>query len=140
MAKFRRGVNRVTPEFYAELKSKLVKPSDDKKIMREYKIGQTTAQMIRNTTDFDEYRARAKRNHEKTKATRELDKIVKDAKYDRNSEFPTLQPNFAANHKTRTRDEDYSPLGRAIGWMLTICFLLIALGVTYAVLKWAFGL
>ncbi len=128
MAKFRRGVAVVTSELYDELKTKLHRPSDDRKVMREYKIGASTCRTIRNTADYSEYRERIDRRREKDKATRQLESIVRDAAYDR--EMPDV---------TITTEAEPSLAARVAGLFLLICLLLIALGITYATLKWAFG-
>lgn len=132
MAKFRRGVNRVTPELYAELKPKLTRPSDHKKVMREYKIGDSTCRSIRNTNSYEEYRARVA---DKRKATRDLESIVEHATYDRE---PKVTMVAFENDEPEKKDK-VNVAARIVGLFLVICLLLIAVGVTYATLKWAFG-
>lgn len=130
MAKFRRGVNCVTPEFYAEVKPKLKSPADHKKVMREYKIGDSTCRSIRNTNSYEEYRARVA---DKRKNTRKLESIVENAVYDR---APEPEITVVADV-----DDEKKPgvAARIVGVFLVICLMLIAAGVTYATLKWAFG-
>lgn len=128
MAKFRRGVNCVTPELYAELKSKLNRPADDNKVMREYKISASTCRSIRNTNSYEEYRGRVA---DKRKATRDLESVVENAIYDR-------EPNTTVVIESH-KDEEPSIGARIVGLFLLACLLLIAGGLTYAVLKWAFG-
>ena len=128
MAKFRRGVNCVTPEIYAELKSKLNRPADDEKVMREYKLGASTCRTIRNTKSYEEYRARVA---DKRKATRQLESIVENATYDREPKVTIIAE---AEH-----EEKPSIGARIVGLFLLACMLLIATGLTYATLKWAFG-
>ena len=127
MAKFRRGVNCVTPELYAELKSKLNRPADDNKVMREYKISASTCRSIRNTNSYDEYRDRVAN---KRKAMRDLESIVENATYDR-------EPKVTIT--TEVERPETSLGARIVGLFLLTCLLLIAGGLTYAVLKWAFG-
>lgn len=134
MANNRRGVVRITPELYAEIKSKLHEPSDDEKIMREYKIGKTTAQTIRNTANYESYRKLADRQ----KAERELDKITRNAKYDREEEpaaeapkAPKIGVAIVEHH------EESNALARAVGVFLVVCLLLIVCGITLGVLRWA---
>lgn len=133
MAKFRRGVNRVTPELYAELKPKLNTPADHKKVMREYKIGDSTCRSIRNTDSYEEYRARVA---DKRKATRDLESIVEHATYDREPKVTMV-----AYESSKEPEDDDKPgiAARIVGVFLVICIMLIATGLTYATLKWAFG-
>ena len=128
MAKFRRRVNCVTPELYAELKSKLKRPVDDKKVMRKYKIGNSTCRSIRNTKSYEEYRARVA---DKRKVTRELESIVENATYDREPKATIVLE--------AEKSEKLNIGARVVGCFLLACLLLIAVGVTYATLKWAFG-
>ena len=132
MAKFRRGVNCVTPELYAELKAKLTCPSDDNKVKREYKISDTTCRNIRNTANYEEYRARLKKNHQPS-SMKALDELVKNAKYDRRE---PNKPNVAI---VEVEHESADPLARAVGVFLLACMCLIIVGITVGVLKWAFG-
>lgn len=127
MAKFRRGVNCVTPELYAELKSKLNCPADDNKVMREYKISASTCRSIRNTNSYDEYRDRVAN---KRKAMRNLESIVENATYDR-------EPKVTIT--TEVERPETSLGARIVGLFLLACLLLIAGSLTYAALKWAFG-
>ena len=128
MAKFRREVNCVTPGLYAELKSKLNRPADDKKVMREYKIGASTCRTIRNTKSYEEYRSRVA---DKRKAARELESIVENATYDREPKVTIIAE---AEHEEKT-----SVGARIVGLFLLACLLFIAAGLTFATLKWAFG-
>ena len=128
MAKVRRGVNCVTPELYAELKPKLTCPADHKKVMREYKIGDSTCRSIRNTNSYEEYRARVA---DKRKAARQLESIIENTTYDRKPKVTIIAE---AEHEEKTS------IGvRLVGLFLLACTLLIAAGLTFATLKWAFG-
>lgn len=61
MTSLRMGIaNRITEERYNQAKAELKSPKDDKRVMRKYGFGATTAMNIRNTDNFYEYRMKSK--------------------------------------------------------------------------------
>lgn len=46
---------KVDKNLYYKLKRQLNTPKDDKRVMDKYGIGQTTARMIRNSSDFESF-------------------------------------------------------------------------------------
>lgn len=136
MTKNRRGVNRITPELYAEIKAKLHNPADDLKVMKEYGIGKTSAQSIRNTKNYEEYHSKASRQ----KAERDLCKVCENAKYDRedSAEDEAIDPKLGVVITTHHEDEP-TVLAQIVGGFLVVCLMLIAVGVTLGILRWALG-
>lgn len=56
MAKSMGMHNRITEKRYNAAKAELKSPKDDKRVMRKYGFGATTARNIRNTDNFYEFR------------------------------------------------------------------------------------
>lgn len=136
--KNRRGVLRVTPELYAEIKSKLHSPSDDERVIREYGISKTTAKAIRNSKDFKAYHEKAMRQ----RAERELDKITRNAKYDRKEETENeapKAPKIGIAVIEHQKEEESNTLAQIVGVFLVVCLMLIVGGITLGVLRWALG-
>lgn len=140
MAKFRRGINCITPEIYAELKSKLTRPSDDQKVMREYKLGKTTCQNIRNTENYEEYKKRntkSRQNICSNDGMKELDDIIKNAKYDRVCKTPKVAVIEIDNGAQQTAPKW---LARTVGVFLLLCLCICIGAMTFALVRWLLSL
>ena len=75
--------NRITKERYDKAKVELKSPKDDKRVMKKYGFGETTARRIRNTDNFYEYYSKTttgRRNRE------HLENILADVR--ENDEYP----------------------------------------------------
>lgn len=55
MAKLMGMHNRITEKRYNAAKAELKTPKDDKRVMKKYGFGETTARRIRNTDNYYEY-------------------------------------------------------------------------------------
>ena len=51
---------KVDSKLYAKIKKESKAPNDDTKVMKKYKLGQTTVRAIRNSWCYDDYLARTK--------------------------------------------------------------------------------
>ena len=53
---------KVDAKLYTKVKKELKAPKDDKKVMKKYKLGQTTVRAIRNSWCYDDFLARTTTN------------------------------------------------------------------------------
>ncbi len=125
--KYHRSVNRVTEQFYNEVKPKLRSTQNYSGVMRKYKISQTTCRAIKNTASYAEYRERSLKSH-KPKTSQQLERLVREATYDRPTQPATPQtPSRSAGEK-------------AGAIFLLACLFTIAAGLAIGALRWGLGL